>query len=418
MTRFACAMFVAASISCLAYADVLDLLKGGLAARSRGDLDGAINFYTQAIATGSLSDANLAIVLGSRGVTFDMKGEIDKAIDDFNEAIHLKPDYGSAYIYRGLALVKKRDYRRAIADFTEAIARDPSAAFLALTDRANTYESISEYDEAIEDYGRAIQLNPSYTAAYFNRAEVRYVRGEYDDAIEDYSHAIALKPDYAGAYNNRGIAYQAKQEIDKALADFGTAIRLDPYDAVTLANRGTIYAAIGEFDRAVADFSSAIALKPDVTGFYAKRAQARLYTGQANAAITDLNAAIKLSPSDASAVIWLHLAHVRGAINDLPELRRVAADVDRNKWPGAVVDLYLGGTTPEVVTVAGLANINPKSQPERVCEVAFYLGTFELEKGNKAEAERRLQAAANICPTNLIELAAAKAELMRLNTGR
>jgi tetratricopeptide (TPR) repeat protein len=95
MTRFACAMFVAASISCLAYADVLDLLKGGLAARSRGELDGAIDFYTQAIATGSLSDANLAIVLGSRGVTFDMKGEIDKAIDDFNEAIHLKPDYGS-----------------------------------------------------------------------------------------------------------------------------------------------------------------------------------------------------------------------------------------------------------------------------------------------------------------------------------
>src|SRR6202040_1597087 len=114
-----------------------DLLKAGLAARKRGDLDAAIRFYSEAISAGGLSDTNLAQVLGSRGVTFDLKGETDRAIGDFNEAIRLKPDYGGAYIYRGLALVKKREYDRAITDFSEAITRDPSVAFLAFNDRAN-----------------------------------------------------------------------------------------------------------------------------------------------------------------------------------------------------------------------------------------------------------------------------------------
>jgi len=417
VARFVFALFVAAGISYLAHADALDLLKAGLAARRSGDLDAAIKFYSQAIATGSLSSANLAIVLGSRGIAFDMKGETDKAIEDFNEAIRLNADYDSAYIYRGLAWVKKHDYGRAISDFTEAITRDPGNPSLAFNDRANTYVLMGEYDRAIDDYGRAIQLNPSIASVYFNRAGLRYARGEYDDAIDDYSRAIDLNPAYAAAYNNRAVAYQIKAEIDKAIADFGSAVRLNPYNAAAHGNLGTIHATIGEFDRAVADFSSAIVLKPEVAGFYIKRAQARLYSGQLNAAITDLNTALTLDPSDAYAVIWLHLAHLRGRVDDMQEMRQAAAAIDRNKWPGAIVELFLVTSEPETVNAAGPANADRKSKSERECQEAFYLGIFELEKGDRTAAKNHLQAAADTCPS-LFELAAAKAELTSFNSRR
>ena len=311
--------------SCLAHAGVLDLLKAGLAARNRGDFDSAINLFTQAIDTGSLSGPRLAAVLGSRGVMFDLKGETDRSIDDFDAAIRANADFGSAYIYRGLAWVKKRDYNRAIADFTEASSRDATYAFLALSNRGNVYNIIGEYDRAVEDFGHSIQLNP----------------------------------DYAEAHSNRGIAYLAKGEIDKALTDFGDAIRLDPADAVALTNRGNTYAANSQFERAIADFNSAIRLKPYSSWPYINRGRAELYLGQTPAAISDLGTAVRLSPTNAYAVIWLHLAHLQAAEDDSQQFRRDAANVDRNKWPGPIVDLYLGMASPEVVSTAAQVNLIP-----------------------------------------------------------
>jgi tetratricopeptide (TPR) repeat protein len=69
-----------------------------------------------------------------------MIGQTDRAIDDFTAAIRLNPNRSDTYIHRGLAWAKKRDFNRAIADFSDAIPRDPSGAFSALNDRGNAYD--------------------------------------------------------------------------------------------------------------------------------------------------------------------------------------------------------------------------------------------------------------------------------------
>jgi tetratricopeptide (TPR) repeat protein len=351
-------------------------------------------------------------------MAYDVMGEMDRAIEDFDAAIRLYPDHSATYIHRGLARVKKRDFKHAVDDFSEAIRCDPNHAFLALNDRANAHEAVGEYDQAIEDYGRAIEIDPSYAPAYYNRAGVYYAKAIYDRAIEDYGRAIQLKPGVAQAYNNRGVVYRAKGSIDNAIADFDVAIRLDPTDAAVLGNRGSAYAAEGQFEQAVADFSSAIKLAPGTARFYVHRGRAKLYLKQTEAAIEDLATAIRLRPSDAYAVIWLHLAHVQNAAHDLHELERNSANVDRETWPGPVVDLHLGVASPETVATVGLSNVDAKVRPERACEVAFYLGTFYLEQRDWVEAKRRLQAAVDQCPPSLIELGAAKAELAHLESTR
>jgi len=418
MIRFIVSFLLLMEMSCLAYADALDLLKAGLAAESRGDFGAAIRFYTEAIDTGSLSDANRAVVLASRGVAYDTMGEMDRAIDDFDTAIRLYPDYGKTYIYRGVAWAKKRDFNRASVDFTDAIRRDPSDAFLALSNLGNVDEEIGEHDRAIENYGRAIELNPSYVPAYYSRAGAYYAKGDYDQAIEDYGRAIGLKPSYVDAFNNRAIAYLAKGAVDKAIADFGAAIRLNPNNATAVVNRGHVYAADGQFEMADVDFSSAIKLKPNIARLYVDRARARFYLGQTEAAVSDLTTAIRLDPSDIYALIWLHLTYVRAAVDDLQEFTRNSATINRKKWPGPVVDLHLGTTNPETISTVGLSDIDTKARLERACEVEFYLGTFYLEQGDRVEAGRRFEAAVNACPLGLIERGAAKAELIRLRSTR
>jgi tetratricopeptide (TPR) repeat protein len=76
-----------------------------------------------------------------------------------------------------------------------------------------------QYDQAITDYNKAIEINPRYAEAYNNRGGTYSQIGQYDQAISDCTKAIEINPRYADAYNNRGNAYRCKGEYDKAWAD-------------------------------------------------------------------------------------------------------------------------------------------------------------------------------------------------------
>ena len=78
------------------------------------------------------------------------------------------------------------------------------------------------------------------TPAFNNRGIVYDHKGEYDRAIADYDRAIELVPNDATAYNNRGVAYGKKGDYDRAIRDYDQAIRLKPDHANAFINRGTI----------------------------------------------------------------------------------------------------------------------------------------------------------------------------------
>jgi hypothetical protein len=83
-----------------------------------------------------------------------------------------------------------------------------------------------DWDRAIQDCNRAIELKPDYFDAYNNRAIAYGAKGDVDRMIQDCSKAIALKPDYAQAYNNRILAYYRKGLYDKAWDDVAAYRRL------------------------------------------------------------------------------------------------------------------------------------------------------------------------------------------------
>ena len=66
---------------------------------------------------------------------------------------------------------------------------------------------MNDLERAIEDYDKALALEPNYAPAYSNRGSSYHEKGDLDRAIEDYNKALALQPDYASAYADRGTAY-------------------------------------------------------------------------------------------------------------------------------------------------------------------------------------------------------------------
>jgi tetratricopeptide (TPR) repeat protein len=170
----------------------------------------------------------------------------------------------SAYNNRGTADSGKKDYDKAIANYTEAILLDPQFA-KAYFNRGVAQYNKKDYDRAIADYTQAIRLDPNYASAYYNRGLAYDYKKDYDKAIADYTEAIRLNPRYALAYNNRGyVYYNGKKDYNKAIADYTEAIRFDPNFARAYTNRGNTYkarGAAGDQAKADADYAKAASLK-------------------------------------------------------------------------------------------------------------------------------------------------------------
>ncbi|WP_024341957.1 tetratricopeptide repeat protein [Bradyrhizobium japonicum] len=131
----------------------------GLAFRANGDLDRAIEDYDQAIRL--MPDHYVAI--NNRGVALMAKGELDRAITDFDHAIRLKSDYFAAFAARAAAYSRKGLFDRAIADLDVVIKADPKNQVL-IRERGTIKSKMGDGVGAEADFRRAEVLGSSSTA--------------------------------------------------------------------------------------------------------------------------------------------------------------------------------------------------------------------------------------------------------------
>jgi TonB family protein len=131
----------------------------------------------------------------------------------------------------------------------------------------------------------------------FKSAQSKLIKRDFDGAIADYTKAIELKPDDSAACEHRGDAKAFKSDLDGAIADFSKAIELKPDDSAVYEHRGDAKAFKSDFDGAIADFSKALELKPDDLAVYEHRGDAKAFKHDYYGAIADFTRAIQLNPN-------------------------------------------------------------------------------------------------------------------------
>jgi tetratricopeptide (TPR) repeat protein len=187
------------------------------------------------------------------------QGDHDRSIELANELVAMEinwPQASPVLMDRANSFRAKGDFDRALVDYDQAIAFNPKNAG-AYVNRAQVWEKKGRHDEALKDYAEAIRLDPEMWQAYFNRAISFREAGEFGKAIEDMSEVMKLKPDYAPAYVARAADYYRLGQIDKALEDWNRVTELNSNHIEAYLGRTMVYLRKKDYVRAAREMEMA-----------------------------------------------------------------------------------------------------------------------------------------------------------------
>ncbi|MEM9007846.1 MAG: tetratricopeptide repeat protein, partial [Cyanobacteria bacterium P01_F01_bin.86] len=242
-----------------------------------------------------------------QGFSLLLSGQYAEAVEKFNKALEIHPEFPEAYILRSVVYRRQGNGDEAIVDLERAIdiysriIEQDKEVVSAWINRGNTYSYRRDYDAAIADFTRAVELNSQDVGAHINRGIAYSKQEKFDEAIADFTRAIEINSQSIAAYFHRGNALIAQENLELAIIDFTNIIDRDPQSAVAYNSRGFALQKQGDLEAAIADFTRAIEIHPRYILAYNNRSLTYQAQGNWEAAFADLTRIIELNPESAIA---------------------------------------------------------------------------------------------------------------------
>jgi tetratricopeptide (TPR) repeat protein len=207
-----------------------------------------------------------------RGVAYMNAGDIDSAMEDFKEALRLRPMYTTALYNIAKCHIANENYSEAI-DFLikalEAPYTEIPKGQIQLT-IGIVYLRLQQPDRALKYFNTALDVNPDLYNVYYYRALVFAEQGDYPKALEQLN--IFLRYTWAIEYINlRGIYYFNARMYDDALRDFNTVLKNVPNDAGIYCNISDVYLMKNDVQNALGALEKAIQIDPELAEAHEKK---------------------------------------------------------------------------------------------------------------------------------------------------
>jgi len=361
--------------------------------------------YQLGDAVDTISDTNAAIQLDpKRADFFILRGKAlrslelyDQAIKNFDQSLVLDEHSNVALRERGIARYGKGDYVAAKADFDTALSIAPSIT--AYEFRGNTYYKLAEFELAIQDYNRALKLDPSYMFAISRRAAAEIQLKNYQAAADDLTKYLTEDPQSSTSLVNRGIVFKRLNKLDAALHDLNAAVKIAPQDSIALAERGDVLEKMGNSAQALADLNASLALKSDDP--YSLQTRAGVFTaiGKFDSAFQDYDRIVQLRPNDPAALnnrcwsraIWN--VKVNLALDDCTKSLTLRPNSAFTLGSRSFADYRLGQFQAAVADSTAALAIDPQSAD------AFYIRGLAKQRLDDTSSANDISSALAIRPT-------------------
>jgi len=268
---------------------------------------------------GAKVDIDKVVELKGSAYSYRKQGDInsylkkyDEAITSYNKAIEIFPNYSEAYVAKGLALEQLNNNEEAFKNYNIAIEKKPDNAY-AYVCRGDVSKPVS----AVEDYSNAIEISPNYIYAYSARAYDYKVLKEYDKAISDYEKVMELSQENKEFYLEKIADIEFERgNYKKAIKYYSQVIHINPKALNSYFNLARSKSQLGDHEEAINVYKTLLKSEKEVdqnTNFlwgtiYNNIGYAYLNLGNFNKAQEYIEKAVKLEPGEV--YIWGSLAEL------------------------------------------------------------------------------------------------------------
>jgi len=207
-------------------ANIEALMNGGRAALINGDIELAIEYFNEVITL----DENYTKALYNLGYSYRLLGDVERSIEYSRRAVESNPDELYVNQNLGFAYEANGQIDEAIASYEEELRRHPGETNLVgVAERlALIYLDKGLNQEAFDVANRAVNLQPDLASAHVTLAAVHIKNGAYGQAIEQLEQAVVLDPESASYRKSLADTLWDGGRQDDARQVYGEAILLDP----------------------------------------------------------------------------------------------------------------------------------------------------------------------------------------------
>lgn len=281
-------------------------------------MDSAITLFARALELDpnyGLAEAELGTAYWSKYESGKDKKFIPKARQACSKAVELGNAGASGHVCLGVLENGAGNYEKAVDEFTRAIQLDPSSD-AAYTGMASAYERLGKLNDAEKTYQQVINLRPRYWKGY-NQLGIFYCRqSQYDKCAAMFQKVAELTPDSFRGYANMGAAYLADGKYTEAIQPLNESLRIRA-TAPTYSNLGTAYFHLRRFSEAASAYTEATHISGSDYKIFGNLGEAQYFAGKRQEAdqayrkgIELGEEAVKINPRDPEVLSYLASYHV------------------------------------------------------------------------------------------------------------
>jgi tetratricopeptide (TPR) repeat protein len=233
----------------------------------------------------------------NRGLELAKRVSTDKISNNDDDRLFSSKSIQDAEYFFKLAVeqISPSEYQYALMNFRKALDINPDYYEVYVVRYSLIYMPLGHYQEAINDCTQALRLQPDNAELLTNRGWSYAQLGYHLQALQDYDLALMIKPDLEIAYIRRGLSYRSCSNYQKAMHDFQQAIKINPYNADAYNNKGLTLIDLGEHENALNILNKAIEINSEHIQSYLNKGLCCIYLKYEFSAVESFSRAIELN---------------------------------------------------------------------------------------------------------------------------
>lgn len=200
------------------------LVNVGFARLKTGDNEEALAFFDRAMEV----HPGYGRAFYGKGLVYMNLNEPEIALGMFHRAVAAEPGRSEYLFMKAYASQQTGLWDDALAGYGECIALSENKTWVAnaYSNRALCRFQLGQFEQGMADLGKALEMDDTNAVYYYNRAQGWQMQHKYEQAINDYTRAIAWRAGFPEAYINRGELHYLDGNEFKGCSDFGRACEL------------------------------------------------------------------------------------------------------------------------------------------------------------------------------------------------